>query len=60
MKNNNERNVLHERGGDVHEYSCYYIKIRQENMSFLCPLQKNRQNTFSIILAYENEVNKKG
>lgn len=52
MKNNNERNVLHERGGgDVHEYSCYYIKIRQENMSFLCPLQKNRQNTFSIIFS---------
>lgn len=51
MKNNNERNVLHERGGDVHEYSCYYIKIRQENMSFLCPFQKNRQNTFSIIFS---------
>lgn len=51
MKKNNAPNVFHERGGDVHEYSCYYIKIRQGNMSFLCPLQKNRQNTFSIIFS---------
>ena len=51
MKNNNERNVLHERGGDVHEYSCYYIKIRQENMSFFFSFQQNRQNTFSIIFS---------
>ena len=35
MKNNNERNVLHERGG-VHEYIDDYIKIRQNNVSFLC------------------------
>ena len=56
MKNNNERNVLHERGGDVHEYKKNYIKIRQNNVSFLCSVVKTYMNTFS----FEKRKNIKG